>query len=222
MTNPVRYIHLLILMTMAMLLSACAGVSPRTDFHTLYMTENLCNPLDTMVLPKAVVIGVGPVSLADPLNRPQLITRTSQGQIRFEDFQRWSGELADNIAQVLAECLARRLDSPQVFAYPWLSGLHPDYRIRINIERFDGQLGEKAEIKADWLIFDASDKPLYSVERSQITQKIPGNGYDELVRALEQGLARMSASIAEKLAANKTGPDVTPDPDPPVPGRPFP
>lgn len=191
-----------LILSACLVLAGCAGVSPTTHFHTLRVVDSACAPGGAS-LPAGTRIGIGPVSLADPLNRSQMITRDDRGQIRFADFQRWSGVLADNIGQVLADCLARRLATPDVFAYPWVSGLRPDYQVRLNFERFDGEPGGTVALKVDWLVIGAGGTPIADVTRTQLTGTVEGRSYADYVEGLERLLGDLASLIASGLVEKK-------------------
>ena len=63
-----------------------------------------------------VVIGIGPVKLADYLDQSMLVTRTSDNQAVKAEFDRWVGSLKDNFINVLSDNMSFLLSTERVNA----------------------------------------------------------------------------------------------------------
>src|SRR5450631_3132830 len=46
-----------------------------------------------IIIAPDVIIGIGPVKIPEFLDRPQMVTRTKEGMIRFAQFDRWGESL---------------------------------------------------------------------------------------------------------------------------------
>ncbi len=195
MNSAVVLARLLMLIS---LLTACAGSSPKTTFYTLRATTG-ANTLPAAVDRSRQSIGIGPVNLADPLSRPQIVIRNRQGNLQAAEFHRWSGTLADNLASVLADEVATLLETSQVFAYPWVSGLTPAVQVRINVQQFEGSLGGQATLRVDWLLVRANGQRLGVVHRSLLKEAVQGKRYADLVEALEKTVHLLAGEIALTL-----------------------
>ena len=73
----------------------------------------------------ASIVGVLPVLLPGPLERPQLVTWSGPGEVRIDEFLRWAEPLDSGIVRVLVEDLATLLPSQRVIRAPW-SGSTPE------------------------------------------------------------------------------------------------
>lgn len=179
-------------------LNACTGTSPATSFYTL-RAITADPPAVTGQRPPSGAIGIGPITLADPVSRSRIIIRNRHGNLEPAEFHRWSGSLVDNLSTVLADEIAHLLDHGEVFAYPWISGLQPVYQIRINIRQFDGEPGKQATLKADWLLIGKAGQRRGAVHRTVFHETVTGRAYSDLIRAHEKNVAKLAENIAGVL-----------------------
>lgn len=180
-------------------LSACTGTSPKTSFYTLKSVPAGTEPVSGQAQPLTGAIGIGPINLADPIGRTQIVTRNRQGNLEPAEFHRWSGSLADNLSAVLADEIAHQLGNKAVFAYPWISGLRPIFQVRINIRQLEGELGKQALLKADWLLIGKAGERIGSVHRTVLSEPVKGRSYADLVEAHEKNVAKLAAVITRVL-----------------------
>ncbi len=147
----------------------------------------------TVLQPK---VGLGPVHLANYLDRPQLISRIGPYRLILNDFEHWAGSLQDNITLGLADSLDARLGGDAVIAYPWHGAVRPSYELVLDFSRFDAEAGQFV-LKARWtLLKDRGDK-LLGAHQVEILEPMSGAGPEALVEAASKALDR----LAEQLAA---------------------
>jgi uncharacterized protein len=181
-----------------LLLAGCAG-SPPSSFYALSATA--APSATTSATPYGV--SVGPVVVPETVDRPQLVLQLSANQIALDEFHRWAEPLASGIARTVAENLRRLLDTGYVVAAPAAAGGRPEYRVTLNVLRFESELGNRAAIDVLWTIEGASGNALRS-GRTETT--VPaGSGYDALVAAHSKALARVSEDIAAALRSLAAG-----------------
>lgn len=175
-------------------LSACAS-SPQSRFYTL-------NPMaaqDGTHSPGAkssVSITVLPVDLPDYLDRPEIVTRYGQNQLKFATFDRWAGSLGDNIAMVLAENLGVLLGTDQVFPNGG-SNRKTDYSVAARVLRLDCVPGRHVLLKTQWTV-SAGQKEI-ATGVSDISEFLPDNRYESIAAALSKALGQVSRDIAERI-----------------------
>ena len=176
------------LIAAALTLSACSG-SPPARFYVL-------TPLELAATEPAageLAVGVGPVTLAPHLDRPQIVTR-SGNELALGDFDRWAEPLADGIARVLAENLAELLGSDQVWVYPWRPAAAVATQVTVEVTRCDAEDGS-AVLGVRWAVFD--DGRMRLARRS--SYRHPAIGYPATAAALSAALAELSREIAEAV-----------------------
>jgi len=191
-----KTISWLFLACLTMLVSGCGAVTPSSDFYMLKpMTTG---PSSAEGVLKDLVVGVGPASFPEYLNRPQLITRESPIKVRVNEFQRWAGSLQEDFLQVLAENLSLLLDSDKVLAHPWGNYFEVGYKVPLDVWQFDGKTDEAVMLNVRWAVLSSDDKVLVT-RKSVIKAEVNGIDYDALVLAQSQALAALSKEIAAEI-----------------------
>ena len=181
----------------AILLGGCVR-SPEPKFYTLTPVQDQfigrrSNPAQN------AVIGIGPVKLADYLDKSQIVTRTSDAQLVKSEFNRWAGSFKDNFINVLADDLGFLLSDQQIYLYPFRPSMPIDYQITVDVIRCDGRLGDAAYLEARWSILQGQEKKLFKMNRSSIREPVTGPDYGDLVAAQSRAWARLSREIAAAL-----------------------
>ncbi len=195
-TRPVGWIAVLI----AMLCSGCVGTPGTSSYYTLNAAALEAGlPPDTR--PGArLIIGLGPLSLPDYLDRPAIVTRISPNRLAVNEGHRWAGTLQSEILRVVAADLEVLTGARSVVVFPWPVELDPDLRFRIDIQAFEGRRGGKVQLKAAWSL-TASRSDQSAVRRvTLIEEDAQGTGFDGLAAAMGQALAGLSRQMADAVA----------------------
>ncbi|MEN8129898.1 MAG: PqiC family protein [Pseudomonadota bacterium] len=154
---------------------------------------------------KSLSLGLGPLSMPDVYERPQIVTRPNPNQVNLAEFDRWAGDLERNLEQVLAQNLMSRLNTDSVFVYPWSSRDELDFQVTVRFFRFDGELGYVARIEGVWRLRDWKRGCELATRSFQINERPDGKGYPALVRAMSTGVAQLSQEIAEQVVVTEPG-----------------
>jgi uncharacterized lipoprotein YmbA len=144
-------------------------------------------------------IGIGAISLPKYLRKSQIVTRTGSNEVQMAEFDRWAGKIEEDIGRVIAENLAYVLASDKVLSYPAIASVDTDYRIEIDIIRFDGSLGESAELIARWVIFNKQGNILKSITSTHIIEPVQDITYTDMVAAQSRALAALSHELAAAI-----------------------
>jgi uncharacterized lipoprotein YmbA len=183
-------------------LAACAGGNAPVHF---YMLSPLPKTESAAILNTDMpTIGVGPVTMAAYLDRPQLITRSEQNRLQIHDSKQWAEIPKSAFLRVLTQNLSILLGSNQVFAFPWRREADIRYQVIVDVDRFDGEGSKTAVLQASWSIVDTERHKILVKKRVDIRQPSEGDGYDDLVEAQSRALADLSRQIAEAVKAALT------------------
>jgi uncharacterized lipoprotein YmbA len=145
-------------------------------------------------------IGIGPVGIPEYLNRSQIVQRTGRYQVGVAEFDKWAEPLEFSIPRVVAENLSALLSTEDIQMYPWESE-SPEFRIRIDIVRFDSASDGNVELTARWGLLRGTDERKIVWQKFSDKKPIPGQGYEGLVSAMSHTLYDMSYEIARHLMA---------------------
>ena len=193
-----RAIGLATLVLLIGILSGCAG-SPPVHFYTL-SAEAAADGTGPATVGTELRIAVGPISLPEVVDRPQLVVRSGPNKVTLIDEHRWAESLKGEIPRVIAENLSRLLATGQVWAYPQNATGSFNYRVLVDIQRFESTPGQMVAIDALWTIQQPSKEGVVSkTGRTTVQQPVAGKGYDSLVVAHSGALATISRDIAEAI-----------------------
>lgn len=191
--------NFLLFLVIAPFLNGCMGKSPPPNFYILTPLQEVQKDSQKSVSESMIAIGIGPVTLADYIDQPKIITRTGDNQLVRAEFDRWAGSFKDNVTNVLAENISFLRATEQVHIYPWHLSLPIDYQIQLDILRCDGVLGQEVQLVARWSIFHGRDKKLLVTNRSNIYEPVADQSYASFVAAQSKALERLSREIAQAL-----------------------
>lgn len=187
-------------------LTGCLGKTAPARFYALSAMEQ-AQAAKTGALDTAV--GIGPIKLADYLNRSDIVTRDTANTVKFAEFEQWAGSFEDNFTHALAENLGFLLHSEQIYVRPWPQPVQVNYQITLEVIRFDGQLGGEAHLIARWSVSGEEPDKLVAVKRSSIQEPTGGNSYADLVAAESRALATLSREIAQVIITEQKDADRT-------------
>ncbi len=180
----------------ALLAVAGCATSPPPTFYQL--TQSASTQLSG--LERGIAIGVGPVNVAPYLDRPQVVIRGMGHTLELSEFNRWVEPLTDSIPRVIIINMSNMLESTRVFKIPRRNKAIPlEFRIEIDIARFDGVLGGDALLVARWTLYDRQDKPLVT-KVSNISDASGGVGFDLLIAAQNRTLQTLSREIVAAIS----------------------
>ena len=174
-------------LALLVLLTACMGNPPRERFFTLEAAE------PPLAAEGAPTLAVGPVSVPDVVDRPQFVVRVGANQVALSEQARWAEPLKSAIARVIAANLASALPARVAYVRDGAA----DYRVTLDVQRFESTPGESVLIDATWTVVQKAGERRSG--RSVIRQKVTGKDYDALAAAHSAALASVSQEIAAAL-----------------------
>lgn len=148
---------------------------------------------------------LGPVSVADYLQRETLLQRQPDGSLTASTDGRWAGSLAGDIDQLLLRQLSWRLDSQRLVLAPSTPGFTPEIQVLLTISRLDSGPQRPAVLEAQWRLLDKAGQ-LRDSRLVRLEQPHSGSAADQ-VRAqsqLLQQLAEQLAGAVKPLAGQPT------------------
>lgn len=185
-------------------LCACRGTMQPMSFYTLtpLAPPAAARPATGIAGPS---VGVGPLDIPLALDRPQIVTRAGANELALAEFHRWGGSLSGDILRAVTQDLSTLLGSDRVVAHPWTRFIAPDFRVPLDIQRFDGALGREVTLEATWAVHCKDEPSARVVRRSVLIEPAPGPGYPDLVAAHGRALAALSREIAAELERQMAG-----------------
>jgi uncharacterized lipoprotein YmbA len=187
-------------------LAACAPTRP-TSFYTL---STVAEPgAAASRSGKGLVVGLGPVTLPQYLDRPDIVTREGENQMRLADFHQWAQPLDSLLARIMAEDLFVLLGAEDVIPLPQRREIPLDRAVEVDVNRFEADQAGEVVLDARWRVYAGDDETLLASGRSVVTEQgAPVPDYEAVVAAMSRAVGRVSAEVASAIAG-----------DAPVPAR---
>lgn len=192
--NIKQYIPLAAIIFFALVVSSC-GTSPKANFYLLEQDVSI----QLSGVERGLVVGLTPVHIAPYLDRPQIVTRTGNHKLELSEFHRWIESLNTSISRVVAINLSNLLKSNRVYILPRDNKSIPlDYQISIDIARFDGQLGQEANLTARWSLYDKEGNSVLT-KVTVLTEPATGNDFEHMIAAENRALKTLTLEIANAI-----------------------
>ena len=174
------------------LLAGCSS-SPRATFYTLNVAATNETPP-----PPLNSVAIGAITLPNLLDRPQLVVRTSANRVDILETHRWAESPKSEIPRIIAADLGILLKPARVSTYPQNAGLDADYRVLLDIQRFEMTVGEGVGLEVLWSV-RRSNGGVPKTGRTVVSEPVGAAGYDALVAAQSRALAAVSRDLAQAL-----------------------
>lgn len=199
MKNKARFVNMGWALLLTVFFVAACSTTPPVAYYTLNTLPEMQQEIPAAVMDDTIAIGVGPVEFPKFLDRPQIVTRKSQNQIQVSEFHRWAGSFPGDFSRVLAKNISILLPTDRVAVYPWGEQFTPTYRIKLDVEQFDGRLGERVVLDVTWMVTDQEGTNKLLVRKSRIEEPVSDKNYEALVVAESNCLATLSRTIVEEM-----------------------
>jgi uncharacterized protein len=188
------------LMAFLVWLAAAAGCarSPKATFYTL---DSGAGAQAIVSAPVSYSVAVGAITLPEVVDRQQLVVRGNGNRVDILEMQRWAEPLRSEIPRLLAENLKRLLGTERVSSYPQSAGRDADFRVLVDIQRFEAQPGESVTVEALWTIRPTAGGAS-KTGHSLVREPVRGTGYDIIVAAYSRALATVSTEIARDIRSD--------------------
>ena len=183
-------------------LSACLGggsKAPATRYYvlnSLYTAEKETQPVVDL---KEAIVVIGPLTLTQVLDRPHIIIRHSQNEIRVANLDRWAEPLHENFTRVLRENLSALISQARVIRFPPAASIPVAYQVIIEVMRFDGNPQNEVVLRAQWAVLGGEGDSVLLKRQSDFKEPSEGDTIAEMVSAQSRLVAKLSRDIAEAL-----------------------
>lgn len=188
-------ISVLVMLGGIWLLHGCTGLSPKSRYYVFKAQASHGNDAFSL---KGKKLGVGPITLPEYLNRPQIVTRQGENLLDISEFHRWGDSLTDQITGILVENLSRMLNA-NVVVHPWQRPFTPELQLYVDIRRFEGAPAGTVQLDTIWSLIDLKKNQKVLTRRSSIAVPVLGNDTHAYVIALNSALNNLSKDMAKNI-----------------------
>jgi uncharacterized lipoprotein YmbA len=180
------------LISIAFIVMAATGCSTPSRFYSLASTATADGTPAT-----SATVMVGPVTIPASVDQPEFVVQVAPNRVEVNDFNRWVSPLGDGIARTVAGDLVVLLGTQEV-ASAQLADFTPDYRVTIDVQRFESVQDQAATLEAVWTVHKTAGGEIRS-GRTVAREPVQGPAFDALAAAHSQALAKMSGDIAAAI-----------------------
>jgi uncharacterized lipoprotein YmbA len=190
------YLALCALATLAGL-GGCASQAPAVRFYVLAPQAAAVASAEAADL----AIVVAPVRLPQYLERPQIVTRSGEHRLQLAEFDRWGGNLRQDMTRVLAQNLARLLGSERVVAAPHTLALQPDFRVEVEVLRFERAADGRVHLAATWRLRRGADSAALASLHAELRGAALSeeDAFDALVASMSEVYGELARRIAQSV-----------------------
>lgn len=144
-------------------------------------------------------IGVGPVTVAEYIDRSNMIFQTGPQKLEVAEGHHWAGDVRKSVASAMASNLGRELGTGNVRTYPWERDDELRYQVSLDIRQFHGTADGFALLEAGWRIYLLPGGQLVSAKSGTYREPQGRDGFEELAGAQSRALQRLAADIAKGM-----------------------
>jgi hypothetical protein len=189
--------QLAVILISTLSLVACSSSNTSTHYYSL-QTPNV----NSIVTPHTVVyhsLGVGPIKLPSLLDREGVVMRTNAHSLHISDKYLWGGQLEDEFLRALSRQLQVRLPNTLIQMLPWEIQQSPQAQIVVQVDQFDGQLGQQAVLSGHWELQQPRDGKIKGTQNFNLVLPLKDKQVDTLINAQAQLVAQLATQIAASL-----------------------
>jgi uncharacterized lipoprotein YmbA len=189
-----------LLASLALVICACSLIGPgQRPAPRLYLLSSLATAAPPVV-PAAKLphlsIGIGPVRLAEYLDRRSIIMRNSDNGIELLELSQWAEPLSESFARAMADNLSVLLGTQRVFHFPWRSAVPVDYQVAFHVVQFDGHPQEQVLLRAHWQVFKGDGQTLLDSGHALIRETVAEPSVEAFIAAHSRAVAQLSRDVA--------------------------
>jgi len=200
-----------LLLTSALLMVLLNGcTSPKTTYYTLN-----ADPIPLALAgAKNTRVMVGPVSLPELIDQPQMVVLDGDNQVQVYEYNRWAGSLKSDVGRVIAANLARDLGTSNVWSFTQSTQTNFDYQILVDVQNLQSKPDDSVLVDVLWTIkpANAKNKPIEKNENADsglkpnslmgrflVREPVTGSGINALVEAQTRAFVKVSHEIAQAV-----------------------
>lgn len=178
----------------ALAVLAGCGTPAKLSYYTLTASPA---PALAAASTRTFSVYVGPVTIPEAVDRPQMVTRLAANQVEIADLDRWAEPLKAAIPRLVAESLMRELGTSAVMTSRQSATLVFDYRVALDVQRFDFG-ADGAAVDALWTIRTGKDG-LPRTGRTEAREPATSRDPQSMAATQSRALEKVSRDIAAAI-----------------------
>jgi uncharacterized protein len=182
------------------MLTGCASSQPTRFFVLNALEYSRKEPPQTCQHDRIFTVGINPVNMPRYLDRPQIMTRVNDNELRLSELNVWAEPLKDTLTRVIAQNL-RSVPCADIVIMPKALSKQIIYRLSADVIRLDGTLGGQALLHVQWSIIEEQTQKMLIAKVSTYREPVQSHDYNALVYAYNRVLDSFSQEVAGSFAS---------------------
>jgi hypothetical protein len=120
-----------------------------------------------------ILVGVGPVTIAEYLQRTEMVIRNHRRQLTLTDDHQWAEPLEASVMRVMTTNLSHLLKPRGMTVLSWRDMSTLDYQIQLNLIRLDSEHAGSAVLEARWMLLKGKEREVVCIHTSRLKEKLP-------------------------------------------------
>jgi uncharacterized lipoprotein YmbA len=179
----------------------CVRSSPAKFYNLSPLPPSAESKVAAERVREGLVVGIGPIRFPKYLSSKEIVTRKGPNELDVAEFHLWGGSLQDDFTRTLLENVSHLLAADRVSLSLWPGTATFDYRLLVDVSRFDGIRGGDVILIANWTILQGKDFRVVQSGSSRIEVPTGGESYEAIVRAMSLALGSLSQELAKDIKA---------------------
>jgi len=178
------------------LLTGCSVTKP-SMYYLLTPVEGQSTGVVSTPSP---AVGIGPVTFPAYLDRPEIVIRSNGNELNYAGSNRWAEPLKTAFSRTLAENLSIILPTDRTVIHPWPRTTVLDYRVIVDVTRFDADAGGTVTLTTAWELIRFSDSTVMKRNKATYTEAAGSTAYPAVVAAQSRAVEGLSRDIAAAIS----------------------
>jgi len=188
-----------VFLMIAVMVSGCAS-SPQPRLYVFSTDGKEAEAVSRSTAESKYTVRIKALQLPQYIDRPQIVSRISPGELNADEFNRWGIPLSSSLARELAMNLMSDLPDAYVDINSWKGQKDTTYLVDLDIIHLDGQLGGAVVLEAQWSVSKpgAPDEPA-TIKLSSYQRKTSDKTYESYVETMKLIVEDLGKDIAEVI-----------------------
>lgn len=172
-----------------------ASGGPSLELHQLH-TETWIRSQS----PVEQVIGLGPITLASHLDRPQIVRRDAQGRLHIHHLHRWEGSLEQSLRTQLAVEMTEQQPHWSVQSHPWYRQSGVKVQVKLHIDSFESDTDQNVVLSGSLETIPIKRPSEAIVLHFHFQEKSESQGIDSQVKSMRKLSHQLSQKIIDSIS----------------------
>ena len=195
--SHIRFMSLAGLLCLSLLTGCLGSSSPAIKFYVLSPLPEINGDADS----RPLAVEISTIHLPQYLDRPHLVTRSSDNRLTILQSHQWGGNLRKDMMRTLAINLSRLLNTPNVTIAPHRSSSQSDYRVSIEVLKFEKDADNHVKLTAQWQVTSGIERTLLATQMNTLSSAKPvtPDNPEEIVAMMSDEFGELARIIAETI-----------------------